>query len=123
MALRPGLPGARELWLLWGGVLAGPVAWLLELETSYAVTGWVCRSGHHWVLHAATAVALAIALGGAAAATGARRTFGRRSAEEPRTVGERRSFLVVSGVGLSLMFALVIAATAVPKLVLSPCML
>ena len=107
--------------MLWGGVLAGPLAWLLDLEASYVLTYWACSHGQPWVLYVTTAVALLIATGGALAAWRGKLTVARPLGEAPGRMTDRRAFLSDSGLALSILFGVIILATTVPKLVLPPC--
>lgn len=97
-----------DAWL-WAGVLAGPIAWGVDLVVSYVVVeGRVAaRPG---VLLAISAVAFVVSVGGAAIGARMRR----------RVAGERPRFMAHMGIAMSLFFALVIVAMAVPRLVLLP---
>src|SRR5437763_1665063 len=105
MALKPRVADTRGLGLLWAGVLAGPVAWLIQLGASYVITQHACRTGRAWPLALISAAGFVLAVGGGLAAWGARsRMLGTRGAAL-RPADERRAFLVVLGLGLSLLFA------------------
>ena len=66
-----GLSPAQVRWLsplpLWTGILAGPIAWALDLSISYAIVKWTCSSQRQAVLHAITPAALVIVAIGALA--------------------------------------------------------
>jgi hypothetical protein len=51
--------------LLWVGLLAGPVAWAVQLVAVYATSAWVCDGGPAWLLHLASLACLLAAAGGA----------------------------------------------------------
>src|SRR5689334_13208309 len=49
---------------LWTGILAGPIAWALDLELSYALVHWICATQQVQVLHLFSATALMITAAG-----------------------------------------------------------
>lgn len=114
----PRTPGAGRLWT---GALAGPIAWLLNLGLSYLLTDWSCNTGHEIVIHLVNLVALLVALAGAALAwsiwEGAAPS-GPTGAPPP--IGRVR-FMALSGMILSLLFALAIIAQGVPPFILNAC--
>lgn len=102
---------------LWIGILAGPIAWAIDLELSYALVPPAQASGHKLGLHLATLAAAVIA---AASALIAWRVLGqiRRESESRRVEpSARERFMAVSGIGLSLFFLLAILAMGVGKFV------
>ena len=106
---------------LWTGILAGPVAWLLQMQTSYALVPWACATGHVFVLHLVTLAGLLIAAAGAWLAWRDWRRFGK---EWPKGKGGpqmRRRFMAVLGLLTSVMFFLVILAQGIPSFILNPC--
>jgi hypothetical protein len=117
MAVRETTADRGALTLLWIGVLAGPVAWFVELEASYALTDWVCRHGHPWLLHVTTVIAVGLAIAGIPAAARGRRIWNERLPASGRT----GAFLGTAGLWLSLLFSMAILASVLPKLLLSPC--
>lgn len=54
---------------LWTGILAGPLAWAIDLSISYAIVEWTCASQRETLLHAIPPAALAIVAMGAAVST------------------------------------------------------
>jgi hypothetical protein len=102
-------------------VLAGPIAWALDLEISYSLVQWTCGGGPTVVLHLITLAALVIIGGGAFAAwTALRQTSGERRQDGSRP-DERGRFMAVLGLATCAFFALVVIATAVPRVVLDAC--
>lgn len=101
----------RDL-LLWLGMLAGPVAWALQLQATYSLAPTACTVESKLFLHLVSLGCLLLALGGAALA----RHLGKGACAE-----SRERFMAVSGVVLSLGFALVIVALEVPNWVLRVC--
>lgn len=106
---------------LWFGVLAGPIAFLLNLQLNYMLTPWVCERGGEAVLHVVPLIFLVIV---AAAGWVSLRNW-RRTGSEWRADGggviPRSRFMAVLGVLTSILFVLVILAQWIPNLFLSPC--
>ncbi|PYV91360.1 MAG: hypothetical protein DMG90_07270 [Acidobacteria bacterium] len=48
----------------WWGIFAGPIAWAMDEGFSYSVVQHACSTGHFYVLYAATAVFISVALSG-----------------------------------------------------------
>lgn len=113
-------PLLRYPLLLWAGWVLGPLAWSLHLMVSYALVGWVCRSGHGWVLHAVTVATLVPALGGALIARIQWHAAGRANLA-PRQVARTR-LLAFGGMVVALLSAAVILAEEIANVVLSPCL-
>jgi RsiW-degrading membrane proteinase PrsW (M82 family) len=101
-------------------LLIGPFAWAGDLGCSYAFVYHACSTGHHYVLHVITGLALLFALTGAFVGWHEFRAF-RDGHEEGGSPLDRSYFMAVLGIASGLGFALVIVATAVPKFVFSPC--
>jgi hypothetical protein len=106
---------------LWTGILAGPVAWALDLSISYALVKWTCASQRQTVLQATTSVALVVVAGGAVLSFIAlQRTAGDTPTDggEPR---QRARFMAILGLATCALFALAIVAGAIPRWVLDAC--
>lgn len=106
---------------LWTGILAGPVAWALDLGISYALVKWSCSTGRDLVLHLITPLALALVAGGAVVSWFA---LQRVTGVEPTDGGEprqRAKFMAILGLASSALFALTIVAGAIPRWVLNAC--
>jgi hypothetical protein len=117
-------PGDRR-WLsplaLWAGILAGPLAWAVDLMASYAMVKPVCQAGRDTPLHAITIGCLAVVLGGAALSWLA---WQRTRADVPGDGGRPRNrvrFMAVLGLASCALFALQIVAAAIPGLVIDAC--
>jgi hypothetical protein len=112
---RPGIAGGG-LSPLWFGILGPPFLVLLNLELSYAITPWVCRTGDHFLMHICTGILLLGVL--FAGLTPARRLH-RDWIED--TVISRPGFMAMIGVLLSALGAVVIVAQWLPMFYLSTC--
>jgi small-conductance mechanosensitive channel len=107
---------------LWTGILAGPIAWAIDLTSSYAIVQWTCSSQHTFVLHLVTLAALAItAIGAAAAFTGLQRAPEEATDDGPRPI-DRGRFMALLGLLISAMFALLVISNDIPRLVLDACL-
>lgn len=107
--------------LTYFGLFAGPVAWALDLQASYALVYPAARWGKG-VLHGATALAAALCVAGALASFVAHRRVpkGAREVEENESGVARARFLSAMGIALSLAFLVLVVGMAIPKFVLDP---
>ena len=108
-------------WLLWAGILTGPIAWALDLLVSYAVVKWTCLTSQHWPIDACAIGALALACAGAALSSYA---LQQAMDGEPTDGGapvQRAKFMAILGVATSALFAITIAAAWIPRWVLDAC--
>jgi hypothetical protein len=106
---------------LWFGILAGPLAFLLNLQLSYMLVHPVCETAHRLVLHLVPAGALLLAAsGGLSAWWNWQRT---RQAESSKAGGVLPRSRFMAGVGLltSGLFIIVIVAQWLPNFMLTPC--
>ena len=86
------------------GVLAGPMAWAVDLQARYALVSYVCANHAGWMMWLISLAAFALALLGVFCSS---------------RVQVR--FMALSGMLISGMFALAIAAMAIPDLFLRAC--
>jgi hypothetical protein len=105
---------------LWFGVLAGPIAWLVDMQASYLLVQPACRHGVRWPLHLATLVVLALPVAGALAALRARRDASQPGAIAA-TVVDRARFMSAAALGMCALFGLLLLALALTKVIHSPC--
>lgn len=103
---------------IWIGLLAAPFAAALLLSVGYALVPWACRAGLGAALHVPAVFALALAAFGAWKGW---RAWRAESAPDRDRIDERRRFLAVAAVFLSVYFLAVILALEVPNLMLEPC--
>ena len=101
---------------LWFGILSGPVAWAINLQLRYALVSWACGRKAGWFF---TLIGLPFFLVCCAGAFAAWRgwTRGREEGSFP----DRVRFMALSGLALSLIFALTIVASTIPDFFLRPC--
>ena len=99
--------------LLWISIMAGPVAWAIDLESRFALVQWACVNHRGWVLHAITVTAFVAAAAGA--------LLGWLAFVRLDPARHRARFMAISGFILGAIFALSILAAAIPHIYLSPC--
>jgi Na+/glutamate symporter len=98
---------------LWSGIMAGPAAWAIDLQLRYALVPWACAHGQMRPLTLISLPLLLVALiGGVISWRGLRMSDGD---------AVRIRFMALSGMALSLTFALTIVAMTIPDFFLRPC--
>lgn len=112
----PELDGTDKRLVL--AVVAPPLAWLAQLTAGISLSAWMCGAQARWPLHVATAVALSIA---AVAALHCARHRHAGAERDRGAFGGARRALAWTGLGLALLFGLLILAAMLPGLVLHPC--
>ena len=110
-------PDVGVLTRLWVGIFAGPLAWATDEVIGYTATAHECSTGSSTLLHALTVSALITCGIGLLCA----RSTSTASLDPPNDRGERIRSMSLAGMVLSLAFAVVVIATAIPKWMLSPC--
>jgi hypothetical protein len=113
---------APAILLLWAGILAGPMAWALDLSISYAIVKWTCSSQHTVVLHAITIVAMLLTAAGAWASTIALRRGPADAVDDAARPADRAKFMALLGLTSCALFALAIIASVVPRVALDACL-
>ncbi len=103
---------------LWFTIVIGPLAWLAQLQTQLALIPWTCVDERRGVMLVVAAVALLLTLAGVV--VGLRAWSTATGADEGVHVPRAR-FMATLGMTLCVLFALVIAATALPTMLLRPC--
>lgn len=103
------------------GVLAGPVAFLLNLQIGYMLVPWACHRSNTIPIHVTMLACLALALGGSLLSWRDWRRIGEQWPDEGAGAVARSRFLAALGVMTGALFALVIIAQWIPSFILSPC--
>jgi hypothetical protein len=105
----------------WVGVFLAPAAVFSHLQVRYVLVPWACATNGSLWIHVVDVLAIAVALLGAFVAW---RTWQRAGRDDPSEAGgavPRTRMLAVTGVGASLMFALVLLAQWMTSFFFSPC--
>lgn len=106
---------------LWSGILAGPLAWTLDLGVSYALVEWSCDAGRQDVIRALTLAALALVAAGAAVSWTALEHARRDVPEDGGLPRQRARFMALLGLASCAFFTVAIGALAIPRWVLDAC--
>ena len=111
-------PAPRAQWI---GFFLAPAVFFAHLQLTYVLVPWACvRNGELWI-HLAGALSVVLAAVGAYVAW---RTWQRGGREDPGEAGgamPRTRLLGVLGLGLSLMFALLLIGQWMTAFFFSPC--
>ena len=111
-------PAPRVQWI---GFFLAPAVFFAHLQLTYVLVPWACvRNGEGWI-HLAGALSVVLDTVGAFVAW---RTWQRGGREDPGEAGgamPRTRLLGVLGLGLSLMFALLLSGQWLTAFFLSPC--
>ena len=106
---------------LWFGMLAPPLAFLLNLQLSYMLVWQACVMGQHLLLHLVPVGTLLLAVGGGVSAWYNWRRTGCTESTEAAGVLPRSHFMAATGLLASGLFILVIVAQWLPNVLLHPC--
>jgi nicotinamide riboside transporter PnuC len=103
------------------GILLGPLAWLLDLEVSYALVKWTCQHDARMLLWMISAASLSLIAWSTWLSGSSWVRLRRRAREDGARVEDRSYFLAITGLATNALFALLILTSQVPRFVLSPC--
>ena len=110
--------------LLWFAILAAPTAWSVHLSVEYFLTTTQCQlSGGDMTpwMALSTAALFVLAFAGLFAGIAAVRSIDPSAAAENRQL-QRRRFMAVLGVLLSLLFIAGLVMATIPIVFLEPCL-
>ena len=113
--------GPRGISAQWAGVLAGPVAWALDLTISYSLVKWTCGGGPPALLHLVTLFALATIGAGAFASWRSLQMVPDGASDDGARPDQRGHFMALLGLAMCALFAMVVIAGAIPRWVLDAC--
>jgi hypothetical protein len=106
----------REGWL-WLGLVLGPSTWFVLLIASYAVTPGAHESSRAWTLRALHGGALLLAI---AATVISWRELSCNVGDVEQTVLQRRRFVAIFALVVSVLSILLVVGSALPTLLLWP---
>ena len=106
---------------LWYGMLVPPLAYGANLILGYVLVQHVCSTGHFYILHAITIVAVVVVLSAGLIAWREYVRIPRQADDEGGSPFDRAQFMAIFGMMSALGFTIAIIATAVPRFILSPC--
>ena len=111
-------PAPRAQWI---GVFLAPAVFFAHLQVTYVLVPWACvRNGEPWI-HLAGALSVVLAAVGAFVAWHTWRRGGHDDPGEAGGVMPRTRLMGVLGLGLSLMFVLLLLGQWMTAFFLSPC--
>jgi hypothetical protein len=106
---------------LWFGMLAGPVAFLVNLQVMYMLVPWACRGGWRAGLWTFPAFMVGLSALGAAVAWRNWRRTGREWPGDEGGAQPRSRFMAALGVLVSATMLLVVVAHWLAAFLISPC--
>lgn len=107
--------------MLLTGFLAGPAAFLLNLQISFTLVPWACAYDLQYALHLATLIFLLMAALGGFASWRIWRDAGRGWPDEAAGAVPRTRFMAVVGILISGMFFLTVLAQGITAMILGAC--
>jgi hypothetical protein len=112
-------PGLLSLTL---GIVAGPIAVLVNEELIYVTNMWACGTGKQLAMHVVPIICLLVTLGAALLAWRDWDRVGRGIEDEAATIDSRSRFLALGGMAVSALSALLILAQWLAIFVFGACM-
>jgi hypothetical protein len=107
---------------LWAGVLAPPLAMLVELQVNYALVNWACeRAGREWALHLVAILALVVTVACGLLSWSNWRRAGGSWEDEGAGVIPRSRFMAAVGILISALLSLVVIAQWIAVFTHGPC--
>jgi hypothetical protein len=106
---------------LWTGIVAGPIAWAIDLTASFASVKWACAARNQGALQAIAGGALAVACGGAVLSWLALQQTDPRMPTDGGHPRARARFMAILGLAASALFGLQIVAGSLPSWVIDAC--
>jgi hypothetical protein len=111
--------GRGLLWLVIA-VFAGPIVWFLDLQIAYMLVYHACHTRNLAPLYVETILAMALVAGGISLSWRLLSRFpdADQHGGQPE---DRARVMAFAGLGLGVLFFVVLIAAAVPRFVLDPC--
>jgi hypothetical protein len=106
---------------LWYGILVPPISFGADLLLSYALVQHACSTGHFYILHLITIVALLFTISAGLLAWREYTLIPREANDEGGSPFDRARFMAVAAMMWSIAFIIIILANGVPRMILSPC--
>ena len=106
---------------LWFGILAGPLAFLLNLQLSYMLVQPACVTAHHLILHLVPVGALLLTASGGVSAWWNWQRAGHAASSKARGGLPYSHFMAGVGLLISVLFLVVIVAQWLPNFILTTC--
>jgi hypothetical protein len=113
--------GARELGLLWLGVLGPPLLWLLHLQVGYVIVPLACRRSAPILVHGVTVAAIVIVAVMGFVALASWRRAGREWPDSSAGMISQDRFLAAIGLLIAALILAALVAQWLPTFFLDPC--
>ena len=107
--------------VLVAGLLLPPLAWLLDLQTSYAMVKWACENQRRGLILAVPAASLTVVMLAGAMSWWSWTRLRDNTRPDGGRIEDRSYVLAIAGLAMSTLFALLIATTIAQRALLSPC--
>jgi hypothetical protein len=118
---RAAVPVFRAERIAWTGLVAGPLAWMIDEWAGYALVPIGCDAGLHWTNHLLSVATIGLVVaGGWIAARDLRRL--RSASSEDNAPEGRGHFLSLLGLILSAIFGFAVLLDAIAKVMIDPCL-
>ena len=107
--------------MLWLAAATGPIVWILTFGADVSLSDWPCRHQDRLLLYALSALAVALTAVALTAGLSQWRVLGRGYPGESSSPLARDRAIAIGGIGLNLLFLLVLIAQTIPTLILKGC--
>lgn len=121
MRREPELSNPGSVFALWYGLLAGPIAFMTQMQLQFMLVPWTCSIGSQWWLHLVTIIALLFPLSAGIIAWRMWLAAGMGTEDEQGGQVGRTRAMSLAGVLLSGMFVIAMIAQAIPSMILGAC--
>ncbi len=121
MPRQPELSNPGSVFALWYGLLAGPIAFMMQMQLQFMLVPWTCSIGSQWWLHLVTIVALVFPISAGFIAWRMWTAAGMGSEDEQGGQIGRTRAMGLAGIILSGMFGVAMIADLIPSLILGAC--
>src|SRR4051794_17817970 len=106
---------------LWAGLLVGPMAVLIQLQTNYALVLWACSHSRTWALHLVSLIVLLLTtVVGLISYRNWRQLVPQGDEDDPGPISRGR-FMAIIGTLISCLMILVSIAQWLPVFIYGPC--
>jgi hypothetical protein len=105
----------------WSGILTGPIVWLINLQTTYALVHWACLHKQLYPLRLAAVFFLALTLVAGFVSLNIFQKLKHEASVTPPEDIARQRFMVSLGMMSSALFSLAIIVQGLATFFINPC--
>jgi hypothetical protein len=113
--------GGGDVASAWLSLFTGPVVWAGQMQLSYSLVPWACRTGHILVLHLVSPLGLILIAGGSFLGWRVYERTRSRWQDDKGGVKPALSFMSTLALTLNALFFVAILAQWIPKFFFDPC--